>query len=166
MVDELQVLLNNAPRFDSTNFKNIRPIAGLDIAFQKGETFTRPDGQVLDRIVRIGFTNNLQQRIAFHFEGENAQSVFRANVGLALGDEADEAAVTSYFAENISFAIVPNGRVLKARFVATLFQNEDFKHSEDWLGLKAGLSKLWQANNLNGPTLNSQQVFQLRNLLS
>jgi len=165
MTDELQTLLANTPRFDSTNYQNIRPIAGLDIAFQKGETYTTGDGQVMDRIVRIGFANNLLQRISYHYEGGNAQSVFRSNIGQALGDEANESAVSDYFAENISFAIVPNGRVLKARLIATLFQNKSFHHSADWLGTKAGLSKLWQSNNLNGPVLNQQQVFQLRNLV-
>ena len=165
MVDELQILLSSAPRFDHTNYQKIRPVAGLDIAFQKGETYTRKNGEVMDRIVRIGFTNNLLRRITFHYEGDNASSVFRANVGEALGDKTDEAAVTGYFAENISFAIIPNGEVLKARLIATLFQDDTFYSSAGWLGEKAGMNKLWQTNNLNGPVLNRQQVFQLRNLM-
>lgn len=166
MIDELQILLNKASRYDSNNYKNIKPIAGLDIAFERGENYTTGDGKLTDRIVRIGYTNNVLQRISFHYEGTMEGSVFRENVGQALGKETDEAAVSDYFARNISFAIVPNGKVLKARLIATLFQNDSFNHSPDWLGLKANMNKLWQTNNLQGPVLNAQQLFQLNNLMN
>ena len=161
MIDQLHSLLNKSQRYDINNFETIPEFAGLDIAFEKGQLYNGTDGTVTDRIVRIGFSGNLQQRIAFHFEGINGQSVFRQNIATALGKEDEDAPVSDYMRDNISFAIVPNAGPLKARFIATLFQNPDFKHSDPWLGAQAGLDKLWQTNNLNGAPLNQQMFDQL-----
>lgn len=165
MVDEIQILLSNpALRYNHTNYNNIHAgVAGLEIAFEEGEYYTSKSRYLMDRIVRVGKSGDLQTRIHQHYNANNAGSAFRHHVGQALGNENDNEIVTNYFRKNISFMIIrtPDYEQLKGPLIATLYQSLGFGHSNNWLGINAGCNKLWQKNELNGPQLTNEQLLEI-----
>ena len=186
---QLHKIFNSLERFDYKSFsdpeKNKRiPKKGVYIFFEKGEKISIPNGEKLDRIVRIGTHYNqegLQERLKNHFTTSN--SVFRENVKEALvkryGNNITNEFINNYMRENFSFVILEDKEgdkekrrkweykltqtISKAVFLGEIIP------SEKWLGKDAAFDEiieggLWQKEGIYNE-FTSQDIIELISIL-
>ncbi len=186
---QLHKIFNSLERFDYDSLsdpeKNKRiPKKGVYIFFEKGEEISIPNGEKLDRIVRIGTHYNqegLQERLKNHFTTSN--SVFRENVKEALvkryGNNITNEFINNYMRENFSFVILEDKEgdkekrckweykltqtISKAVFLGEIIP------SEKWLGKDAAFDEiieggLWQKEGIYNE-FTSQDIIELRSIL-
>ena len=185
----LHELFNLLERFDYKSLfdpeKNKRiPKKGVYIFFEKGEKISIPNGEKLDRIVRIGTHYNqegLQERLKNHFTTSN--SVFRENVKEALvkryGNKITNEFINNYMRENFSFVILEikeGGKEKRRKWEYKLTQTiskavflGEIIPSEKWLGKDAAFDEiieggLWQKEGIYNE-FTSQDIIELRSIL-
>lgn len=124
------------------------------------------------RVVFVGSNDaedNFRKRLGEYFQGKGKCSM-RKSIAEALshkqGYPVSEDDATNYIRQNMTFVVIEvNGeekrKNLKNRLIATFAQNANNQPTKDWLGKyssnpKIANGKLWNAQNLNGETLDDR----------
>lgn len=170
LVLKLHQLFNSLHRFHFVNEKNVvLPSNGIYIFFEKGENYVTPEGEILDRIVRIGthkVDGRLFERLKNHFKGSVKSSVFRKCVAECLqvkeyknkiSEKITETDISKYMQENFSFVVFEvKTKTERLKWEYKLIQTiskavflGEITPSEKWLGKFSPINEitkggLWQ----------------------
>ena len=149
-------ILKNAKMYCYENVGELPDGQGIYVMFEEGQ-FGK-DG--MPRIVRIGKSSNLKNRLKTHYSGNSNNSAFRRHVKSALENSnlpADENNVSDYIQKNISYAIIRIPFILscdeleRSLINIVAYNSKDYDTS-DWLGLKCSNEnvkkyKIWNDQN-------------------
>ena len=170
LVLKLHRLFNSLHRFHFVNEKNVDlPSNGIYIFFEEGENYVTPQGEILDRIVRIGthkVDDRLFERLKNYFEGSVKSSVFRKCVAECLqvkehknktSEKITETDISKYMQENFSFVVFEvKTKTERLKWEYKLIQTiskavflGEITPSEKWLGKFSPINEitkggLWQ----------------------
>ena len=185
---ELHKLFNSQRRFKyplEKEEKNAIPKNGIYIFFEKGETYETPEGEILDRIVRVGIHKKdglLRSRLNQHFKGNSRASSFRRYVGQSIQNKKGiqnkgkllEQEISIYMQKNLSFVVFEveekDRRIsIESKIISTL-SNDKTIPSKDWLGNysiqpKIKESGLWLVQELYKENLTQEEFEELKQIV-
>lgn len=148
-LDQLRRKVGGLKDFQSYDYINRLPDSGVEFYFEKGEV--RTDSKQL-RVVRIGASVRLMDRLNDHESGEIGGSVFRRHLRRALLNRQKklnknrpigERDITNYMLDNIQFLILPVSHGPIREFIKdatiSLLSNYSFveqinQPTPEWLG--------------------------------
>ena len=149
ILDQLALMVGGLKSFNSSRYIHSLPDSGVEFYFEKGEVRTKSKQL---RVVRIGASGRLMDRLNDHEGGKIGGSVFRKHLKRALSNRQmelnlsnsiDERSITTYMLDNIQFLILPVEHIATREFIKdasiSLLSNYSFgdkvnQPTPEWLG--------------------------------